>query len=82
MNKQKAKRAELTNSQSLKPYMYPNDFYYDRSKTELKAQVPSSKRYTKLVPIYQSKEYSKLKSLLPTVQNDKDSKFSLIEEQI
>jgi hypothetical protein len=43
---------------------------------------PSSKKYTKLVPIYQSKEYSKIKSLLPTVQNDKESQFSLIEESI
>lgn len=34
------------------------------------------------MPIYQSKEYSKLKSLLPSVQNDKDSKFSLIDESI
>lgn len=33
LNKQKAKRAELTNSESLKPYIYPNDAYYDRSKT-------------------------------------------------
>ena len=48
----------------------------------MKGSKPSSKKYTKLVPIYQSKEYSKIKSLLPTVQNDKESQFSLIEESI
>ena len=65
LNKPKEKRAFLANARSLKPFIDPNsgsDDYGD-------SRSPAN---SKLRPKFYSKEYAKLRSVLPTIYNQQN----------
>jgi len=81
LNKPLQKRAQLTNARCMKPYINPNAIYYNRKaaedyhsasplkdhKNRVRDESLSAQKSTKLIPIYQSKEYNKVRHLLPTI---------------
>lgn len=61
LNKPLQKLTKLENAQSLRPYYNPNNNQgYSNSHSKAKS--------LKLIPVYQTKEFTKMKSLLPSIQ--------------